>query len=226
MKSLLVTLFILSSLSVRSEVFKKEKLVSLNEIHPTQAFIGLDQIPDKVRKILKKYKKDSLDDYLKEKWTPAILGPDQKYWIIDHHHLSFALLKADIPKEKKRLYLKIIHDWSNKNWNTFAQEMEREKFLYLKDDNFNTLNFQDIPENIESLKDNPYRSLAYFAREEGCFDKVDIPFLEFTWAEFFYLQSIRINSDRNYQRALKAALELCHSREASNLPGFKEKIIP
>ena len=35
-----------------------------------------------------------------------------------------------------------------------------------------------------SLVDDPYRSLAGLARKAGTYDKVDVPFTEFKWANY------------------------------------------
>lgn len=222
MKFLILCLLITFSFSASSEVSTNLTFIALNKLHPTQAFIGHDQIPFKVKKIEKKYKKEKLTSYLEKKWTPAIIGPDNKYWIIDHHHLSYALLHSKVPESKKGLFIKVIFDWSNDNWSYFEEKMTANLFLYLKDDKFEAINFNNLPKDIKSLNDNPFRSLAYFAREKGCFKKVNIPFSEFLWGEYFYKQGIRIKPKNNYKLPLKLALKLCKEDAARDLPGFQK----
>ncbi|WP_372652196.1 ParB-like protein [Halobacteriovorax sp.] len=220
MKQFMICLLIFLPLSVASKTTKEAHFISLERVHPTQAFIGLDQIPSKIKKIEKKYKKNKLTEYLKEKWTPAIIGPDNKYWIIDRHHLSYSILKSKIPNKKQGLFIKVIFDWSSYSWSYFKERMNDKSFLYLKDDKFKPITFEELPLSIGKLRDNPYRSLAYFAREKNCFNKVNVPFLEFTWGEYFYKKGISISDKINYKKPIKQALKLCKHDSARHLPGF------
>jgi len=215
-----ITLLLTFFLSLSTTATKLE-FISLSNIHPTQAFVGYDQIPLKIEKIQKKLKKKKLDSYLKEKWSPAIIGPDEKYWILDRHHLSYALLKSDIADKYKGLYIRVLHDWSSYSWNHFYNSMKRENLFYLKNSKFEEISPEVIPTQVNALGNNPYRSLAYFAREKGCFNKVDIPYLEFMWGEFFYRSGLTIKESANNKKLIKKALSLCSKSSASHLPGFK-----
>lgn len=213
---ILITLFSVNTLALTK---KKPFFVHLKNIHPTQAYIGMDQIPVKIKKLTKEFEKQKYKKYLKKKWAPAVLGPDKRYWIIDRHHLSYSILHFDLVK-KKGIYIKLIKDWSNLDWHTFKIKMLAKDYLYLKDDKFNSIHFEDIPNSLSQLQDNPYRSLAYFAREEECFKKVEIPFLEFTWGEYFYKEGIVIDSNFELSHYIKMALKKCHLHQARDLPGF------
>jgi hypothetical protein len=78
------------------------------------------------------------------------------------------------------------------------------------------------PRDLTLLQDDPYRSLAGLARKAGAFDKVDLPYTEFKWADFF---RTRIDSDLMAQaslaQAIRKAFMLARTENAKDLPGFK-----
>ena len=57
--------------------------------------------------------------------------------------------------------------------------------LYPYDENGAKNPASRIPRHIADLRDNPYRSLAGFARKAGAFQKSKLPYTEFAWAQFF-----------------------------------------
>ena len=69
--------------------------IEIFKLHPTQISIGYQQVNEKICKLLYKTKKE-LDKYLKNHLVPVIIGPENKHYIIDHHHLCCALNKLSI----------------------------------------------------------------------------------------------------------------------------------
>ena len=69
--------------------------------------------------------------------------------------------------------------------------------------------------------DDPYRSLAGLARTEGAYTKgPEDYFIEFVWANF-YRTRIKIKKGKDgFVKALKKAVKLSHSPEASGQPGY------
>jgi hypothetical protein len=78
----------------------------------------------------------------------------------------------------------------------------------------------ELPKRILDLRDDPYRSLAWLVREQNGFKQVSVPYMEFLWGNFFRSR-IRIEGGaEGYARALSAAMRICHSPEAKDLPGY------
>lgn len=73
---------------------------------------------------------------------------------------------------------------ADQKMNEFWQQMKDNNFVYLKEQDGSTINPKDLPTNILGLKDDPFRSFAYYFRDFGGYDKVSIPFLEFMWGDF------------------------------------------
>jgi hypothetical protein len=81
-----------------------------------------------------------------------------------------------------------------------------------------------IPRRIEKLEDDPFRSLAGEVRRGGGFAKDTTLYSEFLWADFLRrrLKPRAVSAD--FKRALRRALKLAKSKEASYLPGWCGKV--
>ncbi len=203
-------------------IFAYAKWVDLDRLAPTQMNIGLIAMKDKVQKIEKKDREGELLKYLNKKIAPAFIGPDGRYYIIDRHHTSRALYEAKV--SFKRFKVDIIKDLSHLSWDEFFGFMQKRQFLYLYDQGVGPLSPNTLPKYIWDLSDDPFRSLSWMVRERGGFKKVDIPYLEFIWGDFFR-KRIHLNGHEqcDLDRVFKEAFELSQSDEASFLPGYSTK---
>jgi hypothetical protein len=73
---------------------------------------------------------------------------------------------------------------------------------------------------MAELVDDPFRSLAGELRRAGGFAKDTTPFSEFLWADFLRRRVKRKTVEDQFEDALKQALQLGKSEEASYLPGW------
>lgn len=227
---LFFTLFVSTNLHSRCAIYKHNKegdkgFEFIQKLSPTQAVYGKLAIRSKTKKVEEAYRNSELEDYLKMKVAPIIIGPGCKKYIIDRHHTSLAILAADIPEKEKRLYTHLIYDWSSKSNESFEADMIKNRFTWLKDENYQLIKFSSLPKKISQLKDEPLRSLAWKVRKEGGFIKVNVPFLEFYWAEFYRNNGIMIQSSEESEilKVLDSTLKLSLSPKAKNMPGFKAK---
>ena len=194
-------------------------LVPIQKLHPTQDSFGSLSISHKVKHIENAWSKGKFKKYLNDKIAPGILGPGKKIYILDRHHTAIAILKSEIPKEQKNLLIKILHDWSSFNTEQFEDKMLSHDYLWISPNS----NFKSLPRNVDDLIDNPYRSLAWKVRKMGGFYKVEKPFQEFYWSDFFRTNGIILNSsnEADILRVLPDAMKLAASNKAKNTPGFK-----
>ncbi len=167
----------------------------MDKIHPTQFTIGYHNANQKMKDINKIFKKKGIEgikEFINKKPTELIIGPYQKIYINDRHHTSVAILNSDIPNEYKHIKGKIIADLSNLQPSEFWKVMKEKKWTFLKDEKFKIQSPYKLPQHLNLLKDNPYRSMATILIEEDHIIKYGIPFEEFYWAEFFYKHNLRI----------------------------------
>lgn len=231
MRNLITIFLIFSSFNIsaledcmKADDFKDVCTSHISNIHPSQFAIGSYSIKYKSGKIEKEWAENELTKYIKEEVNPAVFGPDHKIWIIDGHHFHYSLFKANIPEDLKRSYIEIIADFRNKSEKKFQAYMIKNQYVFLKDQKFNDIKFKELPNTVGSLRNNPYRSLAWIVRKHEGFDKSDTPFAEFMWGEFYKNNGIklekRFEADRDADK-LKEAISLSSTEEASYLPGFK-----
>jgi len=185
------------------------------DLHPTQASVGMESVRIKAE-LFRKMNHSTRKNFLQKHPVPVIVGPDQKFHLIDHHHMGRALIEAG----HRNLFVTIVHDWSQKSKSEFWSDMETNGYTYLRDTADNKITPDELPETLNLLQDDPYRSLAYFAREDGAFNKVAVPFEEFFWASF-YRKNIQPGELSHWKTAIKKAVRLSKSPEACHLPGFK-----
>jgi hypothetical protein len=189
-------------------------------IHPTQFAVGYRDVEKKREKLRKiKDRPDQIDEYLKKKIVPAVKGPDSVYYIVDGHHTSRALAEESILV----LYMRVIHDYSNMNIDTFLAKLKSEQLVWLYDENgVGNQDPRSLPAKILALKDDPYRSLAEDAQEEGAFNEEPVYYQQFIWANYFRKVVDKFLLESNYKEAINEAVLWSKHPKASHLPGYKD----
>lgn len=195
--------------------------IEIKYLHPTQISVGFEQVNEKYQKI-HKLSSSKLTEFLKDHLVPIILGPDKKIYIIDHHHLCFALYNNN----NDEVYGNIIKDWSDFEYDEFWQHMMIEKYIWMNDEEGNRITLDEflniLPKSINKLKDDPYRSLAGIIKNKDGYDKIFTPFAEFRWANFFRKKIIIPKNGTSFTKEIiNEALKLASSNEAKELPGFE-----
>lgn len=187
----------------------------IDRLHPTQITVGMIEVHDK-RKHLRELHHHERRDYLREHAIPAVLGPGEKLYLIDHHHLGRALHDEEI----EHGFFLIEADLSTLAEHDFWDEMARRHWAHPVDERGQRCNPKEIPKHIAKLVDDPYRSLAGYVRNQGGYEKTQAPFAEFLWADYFRAR-LRIADGRDaFLAAVEHALQLARRDEARFLPGW------
>lgn len=192
-------------------------LLPLDVLRPTQAAVGMRAVAAKREKVENRsHKRKRMERYLQRRPIPAVLGPDSCLYMVDHHHLSLALLQSEVTEA----FVHVIDEWADLPRPAFWNKMRDCGRAYLRDELGRPIRPNDLPGSIGELRCDHYRDLAWSVREAGGFKKTWQPFAEFKWAEYFRehipLPRVRKDYDNAFERAMKLAR---HSR-ASALPGF------
>ena len=193
--------------------------VKVLDLRPTQMALGMKEVDYRVAKI-RRMKSRELEDYLHERKVPVVFGAQSRIYLIDHHHLARACWEAgveEVPTEKKG-------DLSHLPLKELWEVMHQSRWVYPYDQLGGGPHEPiHLPENIKGLADDPFRSLAWMVREKGGFDKVEAPFCEFHWANFFRKHLKKHPIADEFEHAMKEALEIARSAIASHLPGHRAK---
>lgn len=188
---------------------------AIHKLHPTQLTVGMIEVHLK-KKHLRSLNSSDQKDFMRAHPIPAVLGPNGRLFITDHHHLGRAAFEVDVFSG----FFEIEADFSNFDASTFWIEMEKEKWVHPLDENGIRRDFSLIPKHLEKLLDDPYRSLAGFVRNAGGYVKTPTAFAEFVWADFFR-KTIPIEAIRSdFDATVLKAKHLAQSKAAAGMPGF------
>ncbi|MFS4457806.1 ParB-like protein [Bdellovibrio sp. HCB2-146] len=193
------------------------ELVQIANLHPTQSSVGMKAVEVK-KKEIEKQTPEEFANFLREETVPVVIGPNGEKYLIDNHHQSRALLDSG----KSEVYIEVEADWSKLSPKKFWKLMEQKKYVYLRDAEGNKIKPEALPAKISEMTDDPYRSLAYFARKAKAYKKSKIPFSEFKWAEYYRTHIPLTDIQGDWDAALKKAIEISSLPAAKELPGYQE----
>jgi hypothetical protein len=192
--------------------------VKLEKLRPTQLTVGKMEVALK-RKEWAKLSKKARIEAIANHCFPAVLGPEQKFYIVDHHHFGLALIEEEV----SRVSLLLLKDLSSLQPADFWRAMDHHHWAHPYDEKGVRRDFTSIPTHLTRLRDDPYRSLAGELRRAGGYAKDAEPFSEFLWADFFRPRISVSALKQNFAKQLRVALKLAHGEAAHYLPGWAGK---
>ena len=189
--------------------------IRILDLRPTQMTVGMREVKEK-RKRFKEQDDEKLSKTIGKHMIPVVVGPDKRYYVVDHHHMARALHEEGI----KDILVTVIGDLRMVERDAFWGVMDNKRWVYPYDVKGERRHFKDLPKSIKDLKDDPYRSLAGELRRAGGFAKDTTPFSEFLWADFLRRRIARKMVEEHFSKALEKALEAAKSHDAIYLPGW------
>jgi hypothetical protein len=188
--------------------------VAISDLRPTQITVGIREVLTRRKRwrALGKRKMDFLNTHM----IPVILGPKNRYYIIDHHHLARALHDEGV----KKVLVTVTANLKKLDRDAFWIVLDNRDWMHPFDAKGRRRSYRDIPKSVSDLADDPFRSLAGELRRAGGYSKETTPFSEFLWADFLrrHIKPKLVNND--FTRSMKEARRLAKSNEANYLPGW------
>jgi hypothetical protein len=189
--------------------------VAIDDLRPTQITVGMREVKAK-RKAWRTKKGDKGGEFLGRHMIPVILGPKDRYYVVDHHHLTRALHEEGV----KSVFVTVTARLNRLEPDTFWFVLDNHNWMHPFDDQGRRRGYEDIPKSVMDLIDDPFRSLAGELRYVGGFAKDTTPYSEFLWADFLRRRIKRKAVERDFERALDQALKFAKSEDADYLPGW------
>jgi len=189
--------------------------IPISELRPTQITVGMREVQLKRKRWLKMAEKKG-GEFLGKHMIPVVLGPKNRHYIIDHHHLVRALHDEDV----QHVLVSVIANLSTLDQEAFWNFLDNRGWMHPFDDKGRRRHYEDIPTSVCDLIDDPFRSLAGELRYAGGFAKDTTPFSEFLWADFLRRRLSRKELKADFDGALKRALKLAQGPDANYLPGW------
>jgi hypothetical protein len=189
--------------------------VAIDDLRPTQITVGMREVAER-RKRWRMHKGSRRGTFLGQHMIPVILGPKDRKYVIDHHHLARALHDEGV----KNVLVTVVANLKKLDLDAFWVVLDNRNWMHPFDDKGHRRDYKDIPKSVSELIDDPFRSLAGDLRRAGGFAKDTTPFSEFLWADFLRRRIKRKSVDNDYDIALKKAYRLARSSTANYLPGW------
>lgn len=189
--------------------------VEISALRPTQMSVGLAEVEAK-RAEWRQLDHHARQQNLQQHWFPAVLGPDQAYYIVDHHHLGLALQGEGVSQG----WVMLLKDMSWLTPDVFWRNMEFRQWAHPYDEHGHRRSFDAMPTDVSGLRDDPWRSLASFVRRAGGYAKDTTPFAEFLWADHFRTRIPVVQIRQDTDAAVQVAVTLARLPEARHLPGW------
>ena len=194
--------------------------VPIAELRPTQITVGMREVNAKCKQ-WRNHPDRKKADFLGRHLIPVVLGPKERSYIIDHHHLSLALLKEGV----RDIATTVVADLRRLSSDAFFIYLDNRGWMHPYDADGRRRDFDDLPKRVVDLADDPFRSLAGELRRRGGFAKDTTPFSEFLWADFLRRRLSRKQVQKDFATALAQAMKLAKSEEANFLPGWSGPIL-
>jgi len=189
--------------------------ISITDLRPTQMTVGMREVNQK-RDHLRTHVAKKIGKFLGDHMIPVVMGPRDRYYIIDHHHLALALHKEGL----EHVLVSVVANLSTLQQDAFWIVLDHHAWVHPYDGKGRRREFADIPRSITDLGDDPFRSLAGELRRAGGFAKDVTPFSEFLWADFLRRRMKRGQIEKDFTGALERALISAKSQDARYLPGW------
>jgi len=187
----------------------------IKELRPTQITVGMREVKEK-RKRWREQSGKKGADFLGKHMIPVVLGPKDRHYVIDHHHLARALHEEGVPD----VDVAVVANLSKLEPDAFWFVLDNLNLMHPFDDKGVRRSYTDIPKSVSELIDDPFRSLAGELRRAGGFAKDTLPFSEFLWADFLRRRIKRKAVEDNFNQAVEKALQLAKTPDANYLPGW------
>jgi hypothetical protein len=191
------------------------KPIPIKTLRPTQITVGMREVAAKRARWREEGTKKGAE-FLGKHMIPVVLGPKDRHFITDHHHLARALHDEGV----KDVLISVVANLSKLEPDAFWFVLENRNWMHAFDDKGRRRSHTDIPKSVSDLVDDPFRSLAGELRRAGGYAKDTTPFSEFLWADFLRRRIKRKAVEDNFSHALEKALQLAKSRDAGYLPGW------
>jgi hypothetical protein len=186
-------------------------------LKPTQFAVGMIEVREKAKELAAMSSRQ-LQKYMRDHTVPAVRGPAGRLYITDHHHFSRAARDLGAGS----VYVKIIDDLSTLSEDRFWEAMVNDQRAYLYDENGQgPISPQQLPDDVDQMADDVYRSLAWAVEKEGAYADIGAPYGSFVWANYFRTQVPQTIASTDFPRAIQLGAIAARSPEARGLPGYR-----
>ena len=189
--------------------------VAIADLRPTQITVGMREVMAK-RKHWRETPSKKGEKFLGRHMIPVILGPKQRHYVIDHHHLARALHDEGVKEVAGDRHCQLGQARRRRVLDRHGQS--------LVDASLRCQGRAPALQRHSQIGDRSGRRPVPLARRRiaaaGGFAKDTAPFSEFLWADFLRRRIKRKLVESNFEHAVEKAMQLAKSEDAGYLPGW------
>ena len=139
-------------MSVREPILKP---VAITDLRPTQMTVGIREVQEK-RKRWRDESKKKGDKFFGKHMIPVVLGPEDRHYVIDHHHLARALHEEGV----ENILVTVVANLRTLVPNSFWFVLDNRNWMQHVRRRGHQRPYKDLPKTVADLIDDPFRSLA------------------------------------------------------------------
>lgn len=188
----------------------------IGDLHPTQITLGLREVANKRLRWRARVRRGNYVG-APRLIVPVVRGAEGRLYLVDRHHL----LRAAHLEGVEAVLVRPIADFSGRSINRFWETLDARGWCHPYDASGRRRCFSEIPDSIDALVDDPYRSLASALRRRGGFLKTLVPFSEFAWADHLRQRVCWDVVTSDFEAALGLAIAQAGTSIARGLPGWR-----
>ncbi|MCY1519253.1 putative ParB-like nuclease [compost metagenome] len=204
----------------RARPRKGKAIAELARLRPTQLTLGYAHVSHKkevTQRHAERNDRAGLRRFMRRHRIKTVAGPGGSLYIVDHHHWARAWLELGYQWGPVRILL----DLSALNPAAFWMRMRQLGHVHPYDEHGKLHGRKALPPTVMGMRDDPYRSLAAFARLAGAYRKPGSAYGDFCWAGFLRDRVVQDHdSIAGFGLALSESISLARSGKARRLPGF------
>jgi len=170
------------------------------DVLPLQYGIASIEVDCKKRRFESMTTKE-LDRYLEKpkNYVRIVIGPGGRFYLTDGHHMSKALLDADVKDSHKTLYCTVLANLADLDMDDFWDYLIEHNMIWLYDEKgMAPIAPEHLPSSLSHMLDDPYRTLVWMVQKAGGFVKTGTDFEDFVWSNFYRLNIDLGNTARIY----------------------------
>ncbi|NUO84639.1 MAG: hypothetical protein HOQ37_00875 [Cupriavidus sp.] len=195
-------------------------VAELVRLRPTQLTLGYIHVHHKME-VTQRHAdpedREALQRFMRRHRIKTVAGPGGELYIVDHHHWARAWLDLGYQLAPVR----VLADFSDLDGAAFWKRMRELGHVHPYDEHGKRQGPRALPSTVRGMRDDPYRSLAAFAREAGAYRKPGNAYGDFCWAGFLRKRVAQdLHSIAGFGLALAESIKLARSPRARRLPGF------
>ena len=146
-------------LPIRDPVLKP---VPIQSLHPTQITVGMREV--EAKRARWREKEDSKrGEFLGKHMIPVVLGPKERHYIIDHHHLARALQEEGV----ENVAVTVVANLSSSSDDEFWFVLDNRNWMHPFDAQGRRRDRSAIPVSVKDMVDDPLPLARWRAAAHG-----------------------------------------------------------